>query len=191
MAIFGALPTACVLLACADSPSPAAPAEVSAPVQSATVPTGPSIALDTGGRRVLMLDQCDPESFNAAIGPGTCIDRNGGVTFQTFISLLQRHQIVNSWRFSPDTIHVPGELTLPIANAGGEVHTFTEVEEFGGGIVADLNTLSGNPVPAPECLALAPSDFIAPGGQTTHTFEPGEADKYQCCIHPWMRAQTR
>jgi hypothetical protein len=54
-----------------------------------------------------------------------------------------------------------------------------------------LNTLSGNPVPAPECLTLSPSDFIAAGGQTTHTFEPGESDKYQCCIHPWMRATTR
>lgn len=191
MAIGGALLAAYVLLGCGDSPGPAAPAELAAPMQSANVQDEPSIALDTGGRRVLMLDQCDPDSFNAAIGPGTCIDRNGGVTFQTFISLLQRHQIVNSWRFSPDTIHVPRELTLPIANAGGEVHTFTEVEEFGGGIVADLNNLSGNPVPAPECLALTPSDFIAPGGQTTQTFEPGETDKYQCCIHPWMRARTR
>lgn len=191
LAIGGALVSACVLLACADSPSPAAPADVAAPVQSSAVPSGPSIALASGGRRLLMLDQCDPDSFNAAIGPGTCIDRNGGVTFQTFISLLQRHQIVKSWRFSPDTIHVPRELTLAIANGGGEVHTFTEVEEFGGGIVPDLNNLSGNPVPAPECLALTPSDLIAPGGQTTHTFEPGEADKYQCCIHPWMRAQTR
>jgi hypothetical protein len=186
-----ALLAACVLLACGETRSPATPAEVSAPVQSASLPNGSSIALNTDGRRVLMLDQCDPDSFNTAIGPGTCIDRNGGVTFQTFISLLQRHQVVESWRFSPETIHVPSELTLPIANAGGEVHTFTEVEEFGGGIVADLNNLSGNPVPAPECLALTPSDFIAPGGQTTHTFAPGEADKYQCCIHPWMRARTR
>ncbi|HEY0876592.1 MAG TPA: hypothetical protein VGD94_24165 [Vicinamibacterales bacterium] len=191
IAIAGALASACLLLACDDSPTPAAPAEVSAPVQSASVPSGPSIALDGGGRRLLMIDQCDPESFNTAIGPGTCIDRNGGVTFQTFISLLEKHQTVNSWRFSPDTIHVPRELTLPIVNAGGEVHTFTEVAEFGGGIVPDLNNLTGTPVPAAECLALAPSDFIAPGGQTTHTFEPGEADKYQCCIHPWMRAQTR
>lgn len=29
------------------------------------------------------------------------------------------------------------------ANVGGEVHTFTEVEEFGGGIVPRLNELAG------------------------------------------------
>jgi hypothetical protein len=33
----------------------------------------------------------------------------------------------------------------------GETHTFTEVAQFGGGLVGLLNDLSGNPVPAPEC----------------------------------------
>ncbi len=78
---------------------------------------------------------------------------------------------------------------LSVVNQGGEVHTFTEVDDFGGGIVPELNALSGTPVVAPECLALGAGDFIAPGGQTSHTFERGEADKYQCCIHPWMRAR--
>jgi hypothetical protein len=94
---------------------------------------------------------------------------------------------VPSWRFSPDTIHVSREWALAIVNRGGEVHTFTEVAEFGGGIIPDLNALAGTPVPAPECSP-ASLVFIPAGGQTSHTFEPGGADKYQCCIHPWMRA---
>jgi hypothetical protein len=138
-----------------------------------------------------MLDECDPDSFNAVIGAGTCVGRSGGLRFDAFIALLEKHAQVPSWRFSPNTIHVPRELTLPVTNQGGEVHTFTEVEEFGGGVVPQLNALVGTPVPAPECLALSPGDFIAAGGQTSHTFERGEADKYQCCIHPWMRAVTR
>ena len=144
-----------------------------------------------GGRRITMLDECEPDSFNAAIAPGTCVGRNGGLTFEKFIAMLTAHAQVPSWRFSPNTIHVPRELTLDVVNQGGEAHTFTEVEEFGGGIVPDLNTLAGTPVPAPECLALSGTDFVPPGGQTTHTFEKGETDKYQCCIHPWMRAVTR
>ena len=152
---------------------------------------GTSTSLVAEGRRVVMLDQCDPDSFNAAIEPGACVSRNGGLTFDTFLALLQKHQVVPSWRFSPETIHVPRGLTLPVVNAGGEVHTFTPVEEFGGGIVPILNNLSGNPAPAPECMALAPSDFIPAGGQASHTFEPGQTEKFQCCIHPWMRAQTR
>jgi hypothetical protein len=141
------------------------------------------------GRRILMLDQCEPTSFNAVIGPGTCV-RNGGLTFDKFIAQLEKHGTVESWRFSPEKIHVSRTVALPIVNAGGEAHTFTEVEDFGGGIVPDLNVLSGNPVPAPECLTLTGADFIPAGGHTTHTFEPGGGDKYMCCIHPWMRAVT-
>ena len=180
----------CIPLACTESRNPAAPAETSAAPQQVRSPDGPSINLNSGPR-ILMLDQCEPDSFNAAAGPGTCINRNGGLGFDTFIALLQKHGTVPSWRFSPDTIHVPAERTLPIVNAGGEVHTFTPVEAFGGGIVPDLNALSGNPVPAPECLVLAGSDFIPSGAQTTRTFQPDAAGKFQCCIHPWMRAETR
>lgn len=184
------LPVIILVVACGEAPNPTTPSPVLAVPQPTSVNT-PASALRAEGRRILMLDQCEPDSFNAAIGPGACVDRNGGITFDAFIALLQGQQRVPSWRFSPEAIHVPTELTLPIVNAGGEEHTFTEVEEFGGGIVPVLNTLSGNPVPAAECLTLSPSDFIAAGGQTTHTFAPGESEKYQCCIHPWMRATTK
>ena len=184
------IPLAVVLVACSDSSTPVDPSEIPAVDVS---PAGGVVAQanSDGSRRIVMLDECDPGSFNAVIGPGTCVGRNGGLQFDAFIALLQKHARVPSWRFSPNTIHVPRELTLPIANQGGEVHTFTEVEDFGGGIVPDLNALAGTPVVAPECLALGPTDFIAAGAQTSHTFERGEADKYQCCIHPWMRASTR
>jgi hypothetical protein len=73
-------------------------------------------------------------------------------------------------------------------NHGGEVHTFTEVEEFGGGIVPNLNTLAGTPEPAPECLALAGSAFILPGGTFEDEVAAPGTEHYQCCIHPWMHA---
>ena len=136
-----------------------------------------------------MLDECDPDTFNDAVQPGTCINRNGGLTFDQFVALFNRLGQVPSWRFSPGAIHVSRTETLPIVNGGGETHTFTEVAEFGGGILPFLN----NGVPTtPECAALVPgsSDFIPSGGRTTHTFEAGETAKYQCCIHPWMRAET-
>ena len=73
-------------------------------------------------------------------------------------------------------------------NVGGEVHTFTEVEEFGGGMVPSLNELSGLTDVAPECEAVAQSDFIPPGqsSEADETEEVGD-EHYQCCIHPWMR----
>jgi plastocyanin len=153
-------------------------------------PTAPQPELKSiaGGeqRQVQMMDACDPESFNAAIGPGTCI-RRGGLDFAKFLGLLGRHHKVGAWHFAPPTVKAQVGQELLAINKGGEVHTFTEVEEFGGGIVPDLNNLSGEPVPAPECLALEPDDFVPPGGTYTDEVEEEGTERYQCCIHPWMR----
>ena len=114
----------------------------------------------------------------------------GGVTFEQFLELLRKNQSVGSWHFAPGTVNARVGQTLVAFNRGGEDHTFTEVEEFGGGIVPVLNDLSGNPVPAPECLGLAPADFIAPGGRYTDEVEDPGTEHYQCCIHPWMRVDV-
>jgi len=153
--------------------------------------TAPQLELKTiaGGeqRLVQMMDACDPQSFNAVFGPGTCV-RHGGVSFPKFLTLLGQHQKVGAWNFAPPTLNVRVGQELLAVNQGGEVHTFTEVEEFGGGFIPDLNTLAGTPVPAPECLSLDPGDFVPAGGTSTDAVEEAGTELYQCCIHPWMRA---
>ena len=161
---------------------------------SDNAPTAPDpsvekIALAKEGqvKQVQMMDACDPASFDAVLGAGSCT-RSGGIAFDKFIELLTRHQTAGAWHFSPSDVNVKiGQLLVAI-NSGGEVHTFTEVEAFGGGIVPDLNALSGNPVAAPECLALDPDDFVPPGGTYSDEVEEEGDELYQCCIHPWMRA---
>jgi plastocyanin len=143
-------------------------------------------AAETGVRRIEILDACDPATFNAAIGTGACT-RSGGLSFEQFIDQLTRRQVIESWRFSPATVEVRVGQSLLAINRGGEVHTFTEVESFGGGIVPVLNQLSGNPDVAPECLALAPTDFLPPGGSASDDVDEAGTENYQCCIHPWMR----
>ena len=136
---------------------------------------------------VNMHDSCEPDSFNAAAGPGTCI-RNGGVTFDLFIAELTKHQMAGAWHFAPGvTPNATVGETFLASNTGGEVHTFTEVANFGGGLVPPLNALSGNPTVAPECLALEDDDFVAPGQTYHETVDHTGTVKYQCCIHPWMR----
>ena len=80
---------------------------------------------------------------------------------------------------------------LVATNKGGEIHTFTEVDEYGGGIVPQLNELSGLPMVAPECTQLKGTDFLAPNASSSEEEEEAGVEKYQCCIHPWMRAQVR
>jgi plastocyanin len=166
--------------ACTDSgtvtrPTPTAAAAARASAEGGSV------------RRIEMHDACDPMSFNNAIGEGTCT-RSGGVKFDRFIAQLTKKGVAEAWRFTPKELTARVGTTLMAINRGGEAHTFTEVEEFGGGIVPLLNQLSGNTEVAPECLALAPADFIPPGGfdADDEVEEPG-TELYQCCIHPWMR----
>lgn len=137
-------------------------------------------------RVINIMDACDPTTFDAAVGPGTCV-RQGGVTFADFLAQIGDHGFAGAWHYAPPVIEAPVGAALLAVNHGGEVHTFTEVEEFGGGVVDVLNQLSGNTEIAPECLALAPSDFIPAGGTATDEVETTGTERYQCCIHPWMR----
>ena len=137
---------------------------------------------------VAMVDMCDSASFNAALGAGTC-KINGSVTFSQFNAELSAQHTVASWRFDPTSFTARVGQSIVVTNSGGEVHTFTEVENFGGGIVPALNTASGNPTEAPECAQLTQEDFIAAGATSTEGPETSTGtEKYQCCIHPWMRA---
>jgi plastocyanin len=143
----------------------------------------------SASRQVQMLDDCDPATFNAAIGPGTCT-KDGGTTFQEFIAQLLAQGRAPAWRFAPSQLRLDAGGTLQAHNRGGEVHTFTEVANFGGGCIQALNDLLGLS-PVPECAGFPGGAFgatvVAPGGTvTTAPLSPG-VHRYECLIHPWMR----
>lgn len=142
----------------------------------------------TADARVSVQDQCDPASFNAALGSGTCT-KQGAMTLTQFNSELNATQQVAAWRFVPSAFTIKVGQSISATNDGGEKHTFTEVKAFGGGIIPALNSASGNTQEAPECGQLSATDMIAAGS----TFRADAAtdvgtELYQCCIHPWMRA---
>jgi hypothetical protein len=165
---------------------------------SAAANAGVATAAATGelpDRIVSMMDACDPDTFNApppaGVGPGTCV-RSGGVQFATFLEQLGKHGSIGSWHFAPPSTSAKVGQVFVAMNRGGEVHTFTEVEAFGGGIVPPLNDLSHTPVIAPECASLDPDDFVAPGGSyREEPLEGAGTAKFQCCIHPWMRLEVK
>ena len=144
-----------------------------------------------GDKKFRMYDDCEPTSFNAVLGDGACIG-NGHTTFDEFIAELAATQDAHTWRNQPSQSHLNVGRPTEIENRGGEVHTFTKVAEFGGGFVNELNGISGNPVPAPECLNFA-SIVVSPAGASEAGPTAGSSDmpvginRFQCCIHPWMR----
>jgi len=139
---------------------------------------------------VQLRDDCDPATFNAALGAGTCLHSNGstGMTLSEFNAELNASSSVAAWAIFPSTLSVSEGASFAVVNTGGETHTYTEVEEFGGGVVPALNTASGNTTVAPECLtAEFDASTIRSGQSMEHTFDEQGTEKYQCCIHPWMR----
>jgi len=147
-----------------------------------------------GDKKIRLLDDCEPTTFNAVLGDGACVG-NGHTTFDEFIAELEATQDAHKWRNQPGQMHLNvGRPTL-IENVGGETHTFTHVAAFGGGFVNELNGISGNPVPAPECLNFGSLVFIPAGGveegPTAGSSDmPVGISRFQCCIHPWMRTEV-
>jgi plastocyanin len=183
----------CVAVFVGCDKQPSQPVAPSTPenAQSAVV-AGPAQLAQKGASQhvVTMFDACDPETFNAALGAGACT-RSGGVRFDTFLEQLGQHGSIGAWHLAPPNVTMRVGQLLVARNRGGETHTFTEVEEFGGGIVPELNELTGLTSIAPECNQLAAGDFLAPGASSSEEVEEAGVEKYQCCIHPWMRAQVR
>lgn len=187
--LFVAVAVSSVVVACGNPSSPAAPTESSASSGSGLSATTNSLAITTQSagpteRQVSMMDACDGPTFNAAIAPGTCL-RTAGVPFSEFVAQLTAHQSVGAWHNAPSQTDAWLNDSLVAVNKGGEVHTFTRVAQFGGGIVPFLNDLAGTPNVAPECTT--ETTFVPPGGtDTEHLNQVGEL-KFECCIHPWMR----
>jgi plastocyanin len=147
---------------------------------------------------IAMVDNCDPTTFNAAVGPGTCAatPHKLDTTFAEFIGLLFSPLATNvighpAWNFAPGYISIKAGQIVRVTNAGGEDHTFTEVTAFGGGFVPLLNGVGGpaGTVPLVEAEGcIASPGIIAPGNTVPIAgLSPG-VHKFQCCIHPWMRA---
>lgn len=167
-------------------------------------------------KTVRIWDACDPVSFNAQVGPGTCQPGHHGQTdFQDFFAELELDGIAGGWRFNPLLNTSAGKFKLvqlelapgdriSLQNVGGETHTFTRVDTFGGGFFAPLNPLTGNPEAAPECAQKLSDGSLVPQPEsdTNQFVEAGETElgpiagtsqlpsgvtHWQCCVHPWMR----
>lgn len=141
--------------------------------------------------RLLLQDDCDPATFNAALGAGACAHSSSaaGVTLTAFTNELTATRQVAAWQIFPPELAVNRGDVWQVANVGGETHTYTEVAAFGGGVVPQLNQLSGNNTVAPECAnaATVDSSTVRSGQTISHTFDESGVELYQCCIHPWMR----
>ena len=92
-----------------------------------------------------------------------------------------------SWRNEPSYLSVDSGKTVHVTNSGGRTHTFTEVANFGGGFVGVLNV---GLTQALECNPETVTQLLPGATDEVNGLAPG-LHKFQCCIHPWMRAAIR
>ena len=182
---------ALVALACADSSTPPTTPATVAPLANKQLAGASADRPGDDARTLRIYDSCDPATFNAVFNDPTICIKQGHVPFDRFIAELTRTQKAAQWRFAPQNVELNSGEGVFALNEGGEVHTFTRVAQFGGGILPLLNDLSGNPTVAPECTTLEADDFVAPGALYTAELNTDEIQHFQCCIHPWMRADVK
>jgi len=96
------------------------------------------------------------------------------------------------WDFEPDTLRIKKGTPIVVVDQGGEPHTFTEVKNFGGGFIPDLN--AGEETVS-ECsggfknVAVARTRILQGSQLLVGDLSKGE-HYFQCCIHPWMRVKV-
>lgn len=151
----------------------------------------------SGNRQIAMLDDCDKR--DPAWGPiGGCTKR-GDVTVEEFREFLNSPLYPTTvvghpaWANQPSYVKLVEGRRIRVSNEGGRLHTFTKVAEYGGGRAPDP-ALNKGLVMAPEC-ALLPGmvdrSAVPPGGRL-ELKDLAEGDhKFQCCLHPWMRALVK
>lgn len=141
-------------------------------------------------RTIRMQDDCDAATFNAAVGPGTCVG-DGRTAFADFLAAITPTSSPARWGNHPHRTHIKDGRGLHVLNRGGEFHTFTEVAQFGPGCVEFLNDLMGlgGMPPAADCGAAFNANTALPAGAqadiSAANLSPG-VHRFQCMIHPWM-----
>lgn len=141
--------------------------------------------------QVVALDECDPASFNLALGADFCKNVTLGAftTLQDLFAGVAAGTPDPKWDFEPDTLKIKEGTTVSIVDQGGELHTFTEVAQFGGGFIPPLNGPGQTTIP--ECnggfanIAVAKTRILQGSTVNVTGLSKGQ-HRFECCIHPWM-----
>ena len=152
---------------------------------------------DGNDNNIAVMDDCLP-SDPAWNSIGGCLlkPHQGDVSRAEFAALLLSPLTIPpngilighpSWRNEPSHLTARQGKTIHVKNKGGRGHTFSEVANFGGGFVAGLNI---GLTQAPECTPTGTIPLPAGATVALTGLAPG-LHKFQCCIHPWMRATIR
>src|SRR3712207_240649 len=100
-------------------------------IATVALATAASPAL-AGDAVVKVRSACDPATFNAAIGEGTCVRSGGGdrVTIVAAFAAVAEDGEHGAWSFTDKADLEHAESLRVRLGRGGEAHSFTEVPAF-------------------------------------------------------------
>jgi hypothetical protein len=155
---------------------------------SLVAPWRTKTAMADDDKKITIRDDCDPSDPNWA-PTGGCNLEEGDVNVAEFRAELSSPRSLSvighqAWRNDPPYLKIETDEAVRVTNGGGRTHTFTEVANFGGGKIPNP-ALNKGLLPAPEC---ATSTDLPPGASTKVNGLSKGNHRFQCCIHPWMRA---
>jgi len=144
--------------------------------------------------QIVALDECDPTTFNAALGPDFCknVALGAATTLDDLFAKAAAGTPDPGWDFEPDVLKIKEGTVVSVVDQGGEPHTFTEVAHFGGGFIDGLN--HGQET-VPECsggfgnVSVAKTRILQASDVQISGLSKGK-HLFQCCIHPWMRVKV-
>ena len=147
-----------------------------------------------GRKAIAILDECDPA--DPVLGRRRVVARSmtGTWALPSFRRCCSRRWPCprsGTWHGAPiRLLRIEPNKTIKVTNEGGRGHTFTEVANFGGGMVPPLNQ---GLTPAPECgdPGVIAATALDPGEGLELKELPEGDHRFMCCIHPWMRTQIK
>ena len=118
-------------------------------------------AMAASADTVKLLDDCDPTTGMGTLRGAAHAKRETSPNAEGNAELLSPladavigHQ---AWRNDPTYLKIGIDETVKVKNAGGRLHTFTKVANFGAGRIPNPNLNFGLD-PAPECLQPSTTD---------------------------------
>src|SRR5258708_7272458 len=149
-----------------------------------------------GLTQVVALEECDPVTFNASVGPDFCttVPLGAFTTPSDLVAGAEAGTPDPGWDFEPDQVTISKGDIVSVVDQGGEPHTFAEVKAFGNGFLPPLNPGGATSV-IPECnggfknIAVARTRILQ-GSHLDITGLSKGKHLFECCIHPWMRMEV-
>lgn len=135
-------------------------------------------------RVVELRDACDKATWDVEF-PGLCTKSAGSVSLDEFRAKIPEGGS-GAWWIRQRHLTLDAGDSIAATDAGGIVHSFTEVDQFGLGCVPDWNKAVSETVNNCDFGKFV-ATLVQPGATSTPEKLSVGVHKFQCLIHPWMR----